>query len=75
MWPNPLSGSAGLGRMDSHMLQQMLLRSGKSSSVLCEAVAEFVDWLANSFPPWATYQALMAGRLVALDKCPDIWPL
>jgi hypothetical protein len=33
-------------------------------------MANFVDWLANSFPPWAAYRALMAGHLVAFDKCP-----
>jgi hypothetical protein len=33
---------------------------------------QMVDWLANSFLPWAAYQALIAGRLVAVDKCPSI---
>jgi hypothetical protein len=70
------SGSAGLGRMDSHTLQQrMLLGFGVSSRVLREAVvAKFADWLANSFPPWAAYHALMGGRLVALDKAPRCPP-
>jgi hypothetical protein len=50
-----LSGSAGLGRMDPHMLQQMLLRFGKSSRVLRKAVAKFADWPTNSFLSWAAY--------------------
>jgi hypothetical protein len=37
--------------------------------------ANLVDCLANSFPPWAAYRALMAGRLVALDKCPGVRPI
>jgi hypothetical protein len=58
--------------MDLLTLQQMLLRF---SCLLREVVTEFVDWLANSFPPWAAYQALMAGRLVALNECPGVHPL
>jgi hypothetical protein len=42
---------------------------------LCSALANFTDWLANDFPDWPAYRAIMAGRLVALDKCPGIRPL
>jgi hypothetical protein len=38
-------------------------------------VSEFADWVANDFLPWVAYQALKAGRLVALDKCPGIHPI
>ena len=31
--------------------------------------------MANSFPPWATTCALLANRLMALDKCLGIWPI
>jgi hypothetical protein len=70
-----LSGAAGLGGTDAHALQQWLLRFGNSSRTLRQATAELVDWLANDFPPWAAYRALMAGRLVALDKCPGVRPI
>jgi hypothetical protein len=70
-----LSGGAGLGGTDAHVLQQWLLRFGKSSRLLRQATADLVDWLASSFPPWAAYRALMAGRLVALDKCPGVRPI
>ena len=33
------------------------------------------DWMANSPPPWAAYCALMACRLVALDKRPGVRPV
>ena len=33
------------------------------------------DWMANSSPPWAAYRALMACRLVALDKRPGVRPV
>ena len=31
--------------------------------------------MANSSPPWADYRALMACRLVALNKSPRVWPV
>ena len=31
-------------------------------------MAHLMEWLANTSPPWAAYQALMTRRLVALDK-------
>ncbi len=29
----------------------------------------------NDFPPWAAYQALMTGHLLALDKNPGVRPI
>jgi hypothetical protein len=66
---------AGLGGTDAHALQQWLLRFRKASCTLQQAFAKLVEWLANTFPPWAAYRALMAGRLVALDKCPGVRPI
>ena len=31
--------------------------------------------MANSYPPWASYRALMACCLVALDNCPGVFPV
>jgi hypothetical protein len=31
--------------------------------------------MVNESPPWAAYHVLMAGRLLALDKCPGIRPI
>ena len=33
------------------------------------------DWMANSSPSWSAYRALMACRLVALDKRPGVRPV
>ena len=38
-------------------------------------VASLADWMANSSPPRAAYCALMACRLVALDKRPGVHPV
>ena len=37
--------------------------------------ASLADLMANFFPPWAAYCALMACRLVALDKRPGVRPV
>ena len=33
------------------------------------------DWISNHSPPWAAYCALIACRLVALDKQPRVRPV
>ena len=38
-------------------------------------VIRMADWMANSSPPWFAYRALMACRLVALDKRPGVRPV
>ena len=70
-----LSGSAGLGGVDSIQLKHLLLKHGKASSKLQKAVANFTGSMANESSPWAAIRALMSGRLVALDKCPGVRPL
>jgi hypothetical protein len=70
-----LSRGTALGGTDTHALQQWLLHFKKSSQDLRQTTADIVDWLANSFLPWAAYRAFMAGRLVALDKCPGVCPI
>ena len=35
-------------------------------------MVSWVEWLGNDSPPWAAYRALMACRLVALDKQPGV---
>jgi hypothetical protein len=38
-------------------------------------MANFVVWLSNGLPPYATYRAVNTVCTVALDKSPGIWPL
>jgi hypothetical protein len=70
-----LSGGAGLGGVNSTLLKQDLLRHGNSSRRLRKTMASFVEWMANSYPPWAAYRALRMGRLIALDKSPGVRPV
>jgi hypothetical protein len=70
-----LSGAAGPGGTDAIDLRNWLLRFGAESEQLRCALANLAEWMANGHPPWAAYRALMACRLVALDKSPGVRPV
>jgi len=70
-----LSGAAGCSGTDAVDLGNWLLRHGAESEALRFEMAEMTNLLANSSPSWAMYQALMACRLVALDKQPGTRPV
>ncbi|KAI2494156.1 hypothetical protein MHU86_20388 [Fragilaria crotonensis] len=70
-----LSGAAGPGGTDAVDLANWLLRFGRESEAMREEMAAWTNWLANTSPPWAAYRAVMANRLVALDKQPGTRPV
>jgi hypothetical protein len=70
-----ISGAAGPGGTDAVALQSWLLRFGAESERLRAEMADLTLWLSNSHPPYAAYRALMACRLVALDKQPGVRPV
>jgi hypothetical protein len=70
-----LSGVAGPGGTDAIDLRNWLLRFGAESEALRNEMASWAEWLANAAPPYAAYRALMACRLVALDKQPGVRPV
>ena len=70
-----LTGAAGPGGTDAVDLANWLLRFGRESEALREEMAAWTNWLANTSPPWAAYRAVMANRLVALDKQPGTRPV
>ena len=70
-----LSGAAGALGAEAMELRNWLLRFGCASEELRVVFASLADWMANSSPPWAAYRALMACRLVALDKRPGVRPV
>jgi hypothetical protein len=67
-----LSGAAGTSGTDAIDARNLLLRFGSASEKLRRELAKWAEWLSNGHPPWAAYRALMACRLVALDKCPGV---
>jgi hypothetical protein len=70
-----LSGDTGPGGTDATDLKNWFLRFGADSEFLRDSLAGLAKWLANEHPPWAAYSALMACRLVALDKSPGGRPV
>eukprot|EP00957_Ditylum_brightwellii_P010482 794488-Ditylum_brightwellii.AAC.1 len=70
-----MQGSVGPGGVEAVSWQDWLLQFGAASLKLREAVAKVTRWLTNTRPAWAAYCALVAGRLIVLDKCPGVRPV
>ena len=70
-----LLGRSGPGGTDLVSLQHWLLRFRAAIGELGMIIRDFVEWLVNGRPPWATYRELMGGWLIALDKQPGIRPV
>ena len=70
-----LQGAAGPCGLDAVELKHLLFRFGGESIKLTAEVAAWTEWLANASPPWAAYRALMANRLIAIDKQPGVRPV
>ena len=70
-----IQGSGGPGGCDSSHWKDALLRYGPHSSRCRDAVASLVSLLGNSTVDWNLIRALLANRLIALDKRPGIRPI
>ena len=70
-----IQGGAGPGGCDASHWRDMLLRFGTYSSRLRDAVAALARRLLNSIVPWEDISALVANRLIVLDKCPGVHPI
>ena len=70
-----IQGSSGPCGSTALQWHGYLLRHGVSSACLRDAVAMLAHCLANGIVDWESIRALMASRLIALDKCPGVRPI
>ena len=70
-----IQGAAGLGGSTAMQWHSYLLRFGTYNARLHDAVAELAHRLANTVVEWEDIRALMANRLIALNKCPGVHPI
>ena len=70
-----LSGAAGLRWVDAVDLENWLFRFSTKSKALREEMVGLADWLQNSNLLWAAIQAILACRLLGLDKEPETRPV
>ena len=73
MWVvSKLSGAAGALRYEAIELSNWLLCFGCASWDFRIVLTNLADWISNSPTPWAAYHAMLACRLVAMDKRPGV---
>ena len=70
-----IQGSAGPRGSTALQWHGYLLQYGLTSAHLRDVVAMLARHLANGIVGWENIHALMASRLIALDKCPGFVPL
>ena len=70
-----IQGSAGPGGCDSTHCQDILLRFGPRSQRLRDSIADLTHHLANTLVTWESVWALLANRLITLDKSPGVHPI
>lgn len=68
-------GAAGPSGLDASMWKRLLSSFGSYSSDLCNAVAAVTRRLCSTCVDPANIEALVASRLIALDKCPGVRPI
>uniref|UniRef100_A0A0G4I6N4 Uncharacterized protein n=1 Tax=Chromera velia CCMP2878 TaxID=1169474 RepID=A0A0G4I6N4_9ALVE len=70
-----LQGSARPSGFDSTQLRTAVLSLGRESRELREELANLATEMGRRVFEWDQVKALMACRLVALDKCPGVCPV
>ena len=70
-----MDGAAGPSGLDAGAWKRLCSSFGACSNDLCSAVAAVAKRLCTAYVDPTCISALVAGRLIALDKCPGIRPI
>lgn len=70
-----MDGAAGPSGLDIAAWKRLCCSFGESSSDLCAAIVSVARRLCTDYVDPTCTLALVAGRLIALDKCPGIRPI
>ena len=68
-------GSAGLAGLDAHAWKRMCSSFKSVSHDLCKALAAVGRWICTAHVHPEGLEALVASRLIPLDKCPGVRPI
>ena len=68
-------GAAGPSGMDAHCWRRLCTSFKSASQDLCHALATLAKRLCTTFVDPKGISALLACRLIALDKCPGVRPI
>ena len=69
------TGAAGVSGLDSSAWRRICCSFGSASSTLCQAIARLTRLLATTRVDSDGISALLAGRLIPLDKNPGVRPI
>ena len=70
-----VSGAAGPSRMDLVAWKQACCSLGRFSVDLCAAISVVAKKICSTITNPTSLSALLACRLISLDKCPDVRPI
>ena len=70
-----MHGGAGPSGINSSHWRSFLLKYGSQSAKLRCAIADLIMMIANGVVDWRVIRALLASRLIALDKNPGVRPI
>ena len=70
-----MQGGAGPGGTDATAWQNWMLRYGGASTQLRQCIGDLATWMSNGIQEGDACRAIMANRLIALDKCPGVRPV
>ena len=67
-----ISEGVGTERIDPVRLHNWILCFCEASAEIWMIVSSFAEWTENQRTPWVEYWLSIAGRLIGLDKYPDV---